>query len=328
MIAIIASLVATFVVSIIPIGILTLLPNFLSNPNSRRRTLTEASLVSNAKLNVLLCFAAGSLVADAFLHLLPQSMFGEYPSLENARHQACAAVGGICIFLVMDILTRVASRQEPTVTEEEHEQMQLPADQKSVLLAPITSQESVGGRPRQRRMPSPNLGMLRTGQPIKRNDHCHPNGTSGVLSLMADALHNFTDGLALAASFSRDIRLGLTTTAAILFHEVPHELGDYAILAKSGYNHQEIIKLQVMTAGAAFLGTFAGIVLHMGWLPFLKFINEDTLLPFAAGGFLYVALCSILPEVLNDLKNSRKSSTLFIQILSFGAGIALMALIE
>ena len=109
---------------------------------------------------------------------------------------------------------------------------------------------------------------------------------------------------------------------------MPHELGDYAILAKSGYNHKDILKLQFMTAGAAFMGTFTGIALHMGWLPFLKFIDEDTLLPFAAGGFLYVALCSILPEVLNDLKNSRKSPLLFLQILSFGAGIALMALIE
>lgn len=83
---------------------------------------------------------------------------------------------------------------------------------------------------------------------------------SGYLNLFANAIDNFTHGLSLGGAFLVSIRLGIFTTFAILVHEVPHEVGDFAILLKSGFSRWDAAKFQILTASGGLVGSLAAIV--------------------------------------------------------------------
>ncbi len=106
--------------------------------------------------------------------------------------------------------------------------------------------------------------------------------------------HNFTDGLAIGASFLSSNRLGLVTTAAVVIHEVPHEIGDFAILIRSGMSRRGAIIAQVATALGCVGGTVVGLVAH-------QFAQTSAwILPFTSGGFIYIACTTVLPDLLHD----------------------------
>lgn len=160
----------------------------------------------------------------------------------------------------------------------------------------------------------------------EQHQHHHSNSTNKsstiLLNLAADALHNFTDGLAIGASFASvsdeqasvlSSRGGLATLS-ILFHEIPHELGDFAILVKNGMSKNQAIVLQFGTAIAAMIGTVVGILLQ-------GFAGES-LIFMTSGGFVYLAAVNILPEILDEDSSTFRFRLL--QVLSFAAGIAFM----
>ena len=119
-----------------------------------------------------------------------------------------------------------------------------------------------------------------------------PIAVAGWLNLAADFAHNFTDGLAIAASFSAGNRIGLVTSLAIIIHEVPHEIGDYAILVQSGFSHYKAAFAQLSTALGALLGCVLGL---------LGAEQTPGILPFTAGGFIYISTVTILPVLLEDV---------------------------
>eukprot|EP00308_Calcidiscus_leptoporus_P005937 CAMPEP_0119391958 /NCGR_PEP_ID=MMETSP1334-20130426/119308_1 /TAXON_ID=127549 /ORGANISM="Calcidiscus leptoporus, Strain RCC1130" /LENGTH=91 /DNA_ID=CAMNT_0007414735 /DNA_START=1 /DNA_END=272 /DNA_ORIENTATION=+ len=82
---------------------------------------------------------------------------------------------------------------------------------------------------------------------------------AGYLNLAADAAHNFTDGLMLGAAFSTSWEVGCSSTLAVLFHELPHEVGDVAILMQAGFSKWQAIRAQLGTAVAALLGTIVAL---------------------------------------------------------------------
>jgi solute carrier family 39 (zinc transporter), member 7 len=160
--------------------------------------------------------------------------------------------------------------------------------------------------------------------PTKRSAISIMFSSSILLNLTADALHNFTDGLAIGASFATAgvnhstwqamfTSRGGTATLAILLHEIPHELGDYCILLKNGFTKNEAIATQFFTATAAFVGTFVGLWAASTW-PGVNYIT--------AGGFVYLAAVTILPKVLEE----RKASFLFrlCQLIAFLIGIGFL----
>ena len=79
--------------------------------------------------------------------------------------------------------------------------------------------------------------------------------------MVGDFIHNFTDGLSIGVSYVADYKQGLVTTMAMLFHEIPHEVGDFAILFQLKYSLWQIVKLQVMTSAGALVGTAIGSLL-------------------------------------------------------------------
>jgi len=151
--------------------------------------------------------------------------------------------------------------------------------------------------------------------------HCHDENceihTFGYMNLVGDSVHNFIDGLIIAATFLIDIKLGIATTIAISLHEIPQEIGDYGVLLYAGFKRGKALLLNFFIASMIIVGGIVGY--------FLSFRIEGLiiyLLPLAAGGFLYISTSDLIPEI-------RKERGIKRSLLSFGVfllGIAIMYL--
>nr|XP_060636749.1 zinc transporter ZIP10 isoform X1 [Anolis sagrei ordinatus] len=132
--------------------------------------------------------------------------------------------------------------------------------------------------------------------------HCHSGkdlkdtGIANIawMVIMGDGIHNFSDGLAIGAAFSAGLTGGISTSVAVFCHELPHELGDFAVLLKAGMTVKQAIVYNLLSAMMAYVGMLIGTAVG-------QYANNITLWIFAvtAGMFLYVALVDMLPEMLH-----------------------------
>jgi len=153
--------------------------------------------------------------------------------------------------------------------------------------------------------------------------HCH-NGVCDIhtftyLNLIGDGVHNFTDGLIIAASFMADLRLGIVTTLAVIFHEIPQEIGDFAILIYGGFSKPKALLFNFASALAAVLGALAGYFLINTTENVISF-----LIAFTGGGFIYIAASDLIPE-LHRQKDAKRSNLAFV---TFSLGLIFMALVR
>jgi zinc and cadmium transporter len=153
--------------------------------------------------------------------------------------------------------------------------------------------------------------------------HCHKGicdiHTFTYLNLLGDGVHNFIDGLIIAASFLTDIKLGIITTIAIIFHEIPQEIGDFGVLVYGGFGRKKALLCNLLCALTAVLGAVGGYFLAEAVETVSVF-----LIPFTAGGFIYIASSDLIPE-LHRQKETRRAN------LSFGmfvVGLILMYLLK
>lgn len=153
--------------------------------------------------------------------------------------------------------------------------------------------------------------------------HCHKGHcgvhTFGYMNLFGDSVHNFIDGLILAATFMTNVKLGVITTLAIALHEIPQEIGDFGVLLYAGFKKEKALVANFLVALTVVIGGIVGYFLSFQIESFVAY-----LLPFAAGGFIYIAASDLMPEIRKE-ENFKKS------LLSFGVfliGIALMFLVK
>ena len=153
--------------------------------------------------------------------------------------------------------------------------------------------------------------------------HCHEGGchihTFGYMNLFGDSVHNFIDGLIIASTFMVDTQLGIATTLAVAIHEIPQEIGDFGVLIYAWFKNKTALILNYIVAFTVVLGGIAGFFFFSyteGILPYL--------LPFAAGGFVYIAASDLMPEIKKEA-NIKKSMTAF---SIFVLGILLMYLVK
>ena len=152
--------------------------------------------------------------------------------------------------------------------------------------------------------------------------HCHDRECEfkttkalGYLNLIGDAVHNFTDGVIIAAAYLVNIELGLVTTIAIAVHEIPQEIGDFAILVHSGFSRKKALFYNFFSALTAIIGaviTYWIGSLVEGIIPFL--------IAVAAGGFIYIAVADLLPELHRETSTKR----LLLQFSFFILGIIII----
>ncbi len=143
--------------------------------------------------------------------------------------------------------------------------------------------------------------------------HCH-NGVCDIhtftyLNLIGDGIHNFSDGLVIGASFLISINFGIITTLVIIFHEIPQEIGDFGVLIYGGFKKFKALLYNFISALTCIIGTIVGFHLSVNMKNFSIFV-----LPFIAGGFIYIAACDLIPELhkQSELKKSALSMLVFI----------------
>jgi len=148
--------------------------------------------------------------------------------------------------------------------------------------------------------------------------HCHKGKceihTFTYLNLVGDGVHNFIDGLIIGSSFVININFGIATSFAIIMHKIPQEIGDFGVLVYGGLNKNKALFYNFLSALTAILGTIIGFVLANISDNFLKL-----LMPMAAGGFIYIASCDLIPELhkQQDLKKATISMVVFILGVAF-----------
>ena len=270
----------------------------------------------------MVAFAVGGLLGDTLFHLLPEIFLGEdepthvkFVMLEPNRNLLLGVgiLSGIVTFMAMDKALRIATGG----SGHSHEHSHTHKEKETANGSTTSSKSKQANGSLRKRKPSPS----KSSSPTPNTKEINPSvKLAGLLNLIADFTHNITDGLALSSSFYASPALGATTTMAVFFHEIPHEVGDFALLIQSGFSKRKAMMAQFVTAVGAFIGTIIGIVVNeygaagaeeglpQGkngiWGTSLSY--GDMLLPFTAGTFLYVGTVAVIPELLETGPNKRE----------------------
>lgn len=303
------SLTSTLLISAAPFFILYLVP--LDNTEGMQ-----------PRLKTLLAFASGGLLGDAFLHLIPHAVAPHDHSHSHTQHTHSHAsddhshshghdmfiglwvLAGIITFLTVEKIVRILK-----IGHDHHGHSHTGGETKKkevVEKKELVSKKKDKEGDKKEKDKKKEKESAKTGMEV-----------AGYLNLAADFTHNFTDGLAIGASYLAGNSIGIVTTITILLHEVPHEIGDFAILIKSGCSKKKAMMLQLSTA----LGAIAGNVLAL-----LGTSEESSpwILPFTAGGFIYIATVSVIPELLEQ--NTKLWQSLK-EIFALLLGVLMMVLI-
>lgn len=296
--------------------------------------------IDPSSLSVMVAFAVGGLLGDTLFHLLPEIFLGEnepdhvkFVMVEPNKNLllGVAIMVGFVTFVAMDKALRIATGGAGGHDHSHgHSHEKVEATAKSTGTETKASKDSV----RARKPAAKDVVVVAE----KEKEINASVKLGGYLNLIADFTHNITDGLALSSSFYASPTIGATTTVAVFFHEIPHEVGDFALLIQSGFSKRAAMGAQFVTAAGAFLGTCIGIaVQEFGgssatadaqgaglWGTSLQW--GDMLLPFTAGTFLYVGTVAVIPELLetgpNKSEELKKTLTQFAAMFT-GAGIML-----
>ena len=224
-------------------------------------------------LNIMSSFAAGALIGDVFIHNLPEINIGQ----QNIEHNHNINI--------IDIIKNIFSKNELLICW-------------GIFF--LFFFEKL-------------IGYLehKTEKKNKNHEHNH-NHSNIIISLMGDFIHNLTDGMAIGAGFNKNIKIGVSLSLSIFFHEIPHEIGDFSYLLKQNMSITNTIISQMITA----LGSFFGVYLSF------EFGEEysDKIIAFASGAFLYLALNTIM----GDLKNSKNLFIILLEGIAFIFGVYIL----
>jgi len=235
------TLISVFIVSLISIiGIFTL-------------SIKQERL--NKVLIYLVSLSAGTLLGDAFIHLIPES----FESFEKKIFPSVFILLGIILFFILEKIIHWRHCHE-----------------------------------------------------IACENHPHP---FSYVILAGDSLHNFIDGMIIAASFLVSIPIGIATTVAVIFHEIPQEIGDFGSLVYGGFARSKALLYNFFSAIFAVFGALLVLSINVNMDNIASF-----LIPFAAGGFIYIASVDLIPE-LKKHENLKQSIG---QVAFFILGIMIM----
>ena len=230
--------------------------------------------IDPASLNIMVAFAVGGLLGDTLFHLLPEIFLGEdeidkvkFVLLEPKRNLllGCAILVGFMTFVAMDKGLRIATGSSGHSHDHSHSHASKSSEEEQGMSTGKSNGDHTGvrNRPKASEGKEKNQKALKDFKPespTKSSDSSFKLGA--YLNLIADFTHNITDGLAMSASFYTSPTIGATTTMAVFFHEIPHEVGDFALLVQSGFSKRAAMGAQFVTAIGALLGTCIGIAVQ------------------------------------------------------------------
>jgi zinc and cadmium transporter len=151
-------------------------------------------------------------------------------------------------------------------------------------------------------------------EPHESHDHAgHDHGRSGTMVIVGDTFHNFIDGIIIAAAFLADVHLGVVTALAIIAHEIPQEVGDFAVLLNSGYSKLRAFQLNLISSFATLVG---------GVLGYFALQDMQSLVPYllalAAASMIYVAVADLIPGL--HKRTALRDTVQQVVLILFGVG--------
>ncbi|KAI0733643.1 Zinc/iron permease [Fomitopsis betulina] len=313
------SVLGTFYISSVPNFILAFIP----------------AQINTNTLNTMTAFATGGLLSDVFLHLVPHAFMGEHQGggvhfvMVEEKRNILIGLGifvGFASFFLMEKTLRVLGSEDGHAHaghSHSHSQGEATAEGKASGVVKNSAEGGLHSRG------ASSTGVVAPEEHEAEKTGKQPSKLSAYLNLFGDFVHNITDGLAMAASFYSSPLIGATTTLACFAHEIPHEIADYSILVRSGFTKRQAMQSQFLTAIGAFVGTFMGIgIRHLSASDAVE--NEaydlaaavrqvaagllgttvqlaDLVIPFVAGGFMYIGAVAVLPTLLEESSSGKQA---------------------
>ena len=167
------------------------------------------------------------------------------------------------------------------------------------------------------------MAILRHSHHHEHDGHGHHHGhdareagTAGWMILVGDSMHNFTDGILIAAAFLADPHLGIMTGLAIIAHEIPQEIGDFIVLLNAGFTRRRAYTYNIISGLMAVVGGVFGYLLldsAQSWIPYV--------LVFASSGFIYIAVSDLMPQM--QRRASMRETVPQVLLIALGVGIVL-----
>ncbi|CAB1349514.1 unnamed protein product [Coregonus sp. 'balchen'] len=280
-------------------------------------------------LQLFVGLAVGTLSGDALLHLIPQILGLHDDSHQDNHHftegkeylwKILGIIAGIYSFFLIE---RIFSLVMPShghghggLGHSHDLPRELNCNGQSQRGKSISTMQLDWAREHRR-------WAFRTEPPHRQTFFVFPGQGIPILALMVivgDSLHNFADGLVVGAAFSSSTETGMATTVAILCHEIPHEMGDFAVLLSSGLSVRNAVMMNLLSALTAFIGLYIGL-----------FVSSEPevqqwIFTVTAGIFLYLSLVEMLPE-MSRVKTNRPCIMFLLQNLGLLMGWACLLLL-
>eukprot|EP00794_Sanderia_malayensis_P003594 gene3594-4101_t len=295
-------------------------------------------------MGYLVALAVGTLAGDALLHLIPHAFQSQTTGTLEVDHKkniwkSCFILLGIYSFFLVEQLMKIKDfcrNKEKIPANDKGEvnvggtaSLDLQSDDSHTELKPFSSENGDNH--------DPHAHLEKHDHHKNPHDLEHNHGHShGVIDektsiasvawmvIVGDGFHNFSDGLAIGAAFAASYTSGVSTAIAVFCHELPHELGDFAVLIKSGMSIKQAIFYNIVSALLSYIGLVIGIVVG-------NYSNDGKqfALALTAGLFLYVALATMLPELTSTVEDDAGDTWSFISPhLGIITGFVIMLLIS
>ncbi|MFW5704443.1 MAG: ZIP family metal transporter [Nanoarchaeota archaeon] len=270
------------IIATLLVSLISLIGLFILSRNTKRL---------QTKMLLIVAFAAGTMLGTVFFHLVPESF-----ALYDAHSDEGIHIEGLGVI------------EDNHALEEEHESEAGHAHEHGANLPSIMILAGI-------------LLFYIIEKFIHWHHHhdvdCHKHSLSR-LAMIGDAFHNFLDGAVIAVAFTVSTEIGIITTIAIALHEIPQELGDFAILIHSGMSRGKALFINFLSGTTAILG---GLIAYFFVSGFQNL--QPLLLALTAGSFIYISLADIVPEI----NKSKEGISRYLLTVSLFFGIALTFLL-
>ncbi len=232
---------------------------------------------------MLISYAIGAMLGAVFLEILPEAINATVKNGGSVQATTTTVLFGILLFFGLEKL--VIWRHchgDHCEAHAIHTEENCPETHPDADAMSVTKYKAVSVK-----QPSINLQSH-----AHSHSHDYDGGRSGMMVMIGDTFHNFVDGILIASAFMVDIKVGIVTSAAIIAHEIPQEVGDFLILLHSGYSKKQAFLFNLVSSFATVVG---GIIAYFAlqrvqtWAP--------TILGFAASSMLYVAVADLIPSL-------------------------------
>ncbi|XP_060075954.1 zinc transporter ZIP10-like [Ylistrum balloti] len=272
-------------------------------------------------LHFLVALAVGALTGDAMLHLLPHAFSSTKGHDHGDGHDMTdvyKGLAGLAVIYFFFLVGRIQNFAHVKRMKNKRQRSELDSVTATMAMKSQGEEDNMM------------VDKITSAKPEEADEnHCHCRSRDGLSSstgamvwrvIVGDGIHNLSDGLAIGVAFAVSVTSGLSTSIAVLCHELPHEIGDFAVLLKKGMSIKQALCFNCLSSVLSMIGVLAGVA--MGNITSVKFY----ILVCVAAMFIYISLVDMLPEISNSSDKNQLRHLVF-TMLGMGVGSGIMLII-